>query len=190
MFLGSCSHLSLFLYVLSPSHPHAHTHPLATPCLTTYTPTPTVSFITHARPLYSYTLDKDVFLEEVKKSDFISDSDEAFAISLFDALDLSGNNSVNLKEYCTALSMFVSEKSLGDSLEIVFQLYDLKGSDGISSAEMVSCYSCHKTARLPERVFIPCVSFLTVQARYMCVLAIVWCAFKASLYACYSTHHY
>jgi hypothetical protein len=73
----------------------------------------------------------------VQKSHLVSNKDVEFAISLFEAIDLSGNGSINVKEYCTALSIFVSEKSLSDTLEIVFHLYDLQGTDGISSSEMV-----------------------------------------------------
>eukprot|EP01061_Rhynchopus_euleeides_P026497 TRINITY_DN4326_c1_g1_i2.p1 TRINITY_DN4326_c1_g1~~TRINITY_DN4326_c1_g1_i2.p1 ORF type:complete len:188 (+),score=77.34 TRINITY_DN4326_c1_g1_i2:70-564(+) len=93
----------------------------------------------------SYTITKEQFYDGLKKSGVYSNDetdtgkvharDWKFVESFFDALDRDNQGVINFREFCSGIAVFVTG-NLQDSLQVIFEMYNLAGDDKITEEEM------------------------------------------------------
>eukprot|EP01060_Flectonema_neradi_P016518 TRINITY_DN23143_c0_g1_i1.p1 TRINITY_DN23143_c0_g1~~TRINITY_DN23143_c0_g1_i1.p1 ORF type:complete len:247 (+),score=62.98 TRINITY_DN23143_c0_g1_i1:67-741(+) len=97
-----------------------------------------------------WTINKEQFYAALKESGVYTNddsetgkfhaSDWRFIESFFDSLDRDNQGKINFREFCSGISVFATG-NLGDSLECIFEMYNLAGDDRITEEEMLDAIS-------------------------------------------------
>eukprot|EP01064_Diplonema_japonicum_P034563 TRINITY_DN71_c7_g1_i2.p1 TRINITY_DN71_c7_g1~~TRINITY_DN71_c7_g1_i2.p1 ORF type:complete len:232 (+),score=53.11 TRINITY_DN71_c7_g1_i2:36-698(+) len=84
---------------------------------------------------YTGLKDAGVYTNDNSEEGKFHAADWRFIESFFDSLDSGNQGKINFREFCTGISVFATG-NLRESLQVIFEMYNLAGDDRITEEEM------------------------------------------------------